>query len=221
MNDEIVLGIETSGILCSVAWWQKDEILLEYNIEKKNAHATLLANLVNEGLNKLSLSPESVGLVAIAAGPGSFTGLRIGMAYAKGYCFGLNIPMVPVTNFEILAFCIQEHDAPVLALIEARKGYYYVGKFAAGQLVPNEQYIAESQEIIRLLSPEIYTVVHEEVATGFFRSLLPDISKQMVIQGRYSAATICALGHQKFKQNEQWDIDKIEPAYLQPFAGVL
>ena len=56
MNKYFVLGIETSGILCSIAWWQNHQTLLEYNIERKNAHATILAELIDDGFKELNLN---------------------------------------------------------------------------------------------------------------------------------------------------------------------
>lgn len=219
MNDSLVLGIETSGILCSVAWWQNDKILLEYNIEKRNAHGTLLASLVEEGHKKLNISSTSVDLVAVGSGPGSFTGLRIGMAYAKGFCWGLGIPLVPVTNFEVLFYSVRAHKGPVIALIEARKGYYYVGKFLDGILQIDTRYLVEGRKLINSSNSNRMFVVHEESSPGHFIDLCPNSLK--VKQGDYRASVICTLGHQKYGQKEIKDLAEVEPFYVQPFAGVL
>ncbi len=219
MNDPVVLGIETSGILCSVAWWQRNQTLLEYNIEKRNAHATLLASLVEEGLKNLDLSPESINLVAVGSGPGSFTGLRIGMAYAKGFCLGQDIPLIPVTNFEVLAHLAKDHRGPVLTLIEAGKGFYYAGSFPSGSSVPDEQYLAEGSKLIQNIASDSKLIVHEEIARDTLINSVPEFIP--IEQGNYSAAVICALGYQKYEQKELLNLDEVEPLYLQPFAGIL
>ena len=117
MSDHLVLGIETSGILCSVAWWQNGSVLLEYNLEKKNEHAVLLAALVERGFNELKIDHNTVTHVAVGSGPGSFTGLRIGMSYAKGFCFGHNIPLIPVTNFELLSDLAEDNKFPIYTFV--------------------------------------------------------------------------------------------------------
>lgn len=218
MNDLIILGIETSGILCSVAWWQKNQILLEYNIERKNAHATLLARLVDDGQKKLNLSSNEIGLVAVGAGPGSFTGLRIGMAYAKGFCLGQDIPLIPVTNFEVLAYPFRDYNSYIFSLIEARNGYYYSNKFFNGTSLNDSQYLAEAGKIIDGLRPNEKVVVHEEISIGNFKAIAPEFVS--VEQSDYRASVICSIGHEKYKQKELLDLYEVEPLYLQPFAGI-
>ena len=71
MNNPLILGIETSGRLCSIAWWQDETILLEYNLESKNEHTILLDTFVKKGLEELKIDPKSITLVVIASGPGS------------------------------------------------------------------------------------------------------------------------------------------------------
>ena len=219
MNETLILGIETSGILCSIAWWQSGKILLEYNVEKRNAHATLIAKLVEEGVENLGISFDDLDLVAVASGPGSFTGLRIGMAYAKGICLALDIPLIPVSNFEVLAYSERDSGRPVLCLIEARKDYYYAGSFENGFLNPVEQYISEKHEILEKVATGTKIVVHEEINKGLFAAAAKD--KYTIQQQDYSAEVICNLGYLKYLENETYLLDEIEPLYLQPFAGVL
>lgn len=100
----MILGVETSGLLCSIAWYENNHILLEYNIEKNQIHSAVLADLFQSGLNYLHKSVNDVSLIAIATGPGSYTGLRIGMSFIKGMCYGKNIPIIGISNFYVLAY---------------------------------------------------------------------------------------------------------------------
>lgn len=218
MNDHLVLGIETSGIRCSVAWWQDNATMLEYNLERKNEHAVLLVALVEKGFKELGINPVEVTHVAIGSGPGSFTGLRIGMSYAKGFCFGHNIPLIPVTNFELLSDLAEDTKHPVYALIEAGRGKYYTGIFNKENSKLDQKYLLPVSELEQLFSSNRQIIVHEENSKGLLKQFLD--KKVEIIDGKYHAARLCALGYNKYLNGVVQDLNEIEPLYLQTFAGV-
>ena len=106
----ILLGIESSSRKLSVGL-MKDKIFSELYSEKINDTANSLPILSKQIINKALLSFEDLDAICISAGPGSFTGLRIGMSYAKGIALALNIPIVPISTFDSLA-----HDNTVKKL---------------------------------------------------------------------------------------------------------
>jgi tRNA threonylcarbamoyladenosine biosynthesis protein TsaB len=218
MSNPIVLGIETSGILCSVAWWQNDAILLEYNLERKNEHAVLLAVFVEKGFKKLGINPAETSYVALGSGPGSFTGLRIGMSYAKGFCYGHDIPLISVTNFEMLADLSEENVYPVYTLIEAGKGNYYTGIFKEDKTRLDEKNVYSVSQLEEKISDTGIIVVHEENSQGYLTQVFEKAIR--IIDGQYSAAKLCSLGYHKLLRGEMNDISDIEPFYLQAFAGI-
>jgi tRNA threonylcarbamoyladenosine biosynthesis protein TsaB len=218
MNNHLVMGIETSGILCSIAWCQNNQTLIEYNVNRKNAHATLLAELVHKGFQELKLNPQSLSLISVGSGPGSFTGLRIGMAYAKGICFGLDIPLVTVTNFELLADKVDD-NYPIYTLIDARRENYYTGKFQTSKTNLDEKFLLNLKQLKKYIPENGTVVVHEETSKGFFANSFN--RRATIIQEEYNAARICALGYSKYIRGEYTTLDELEPLYLQTFAGVL
>ena len=217
MSDHLVLGIETSGIRCSIAWWQNGSVLLEYNLERKNEHAVLLAALVEKGFNELGFDPNTVTHVVIGSGPGSFTGLRIGMSYAKGFCFGQNIPLVTVTNFELLADLAKDDKFPIYTLIEAGRGNYYTGIFKKEKSTLDQKFLSPVSQIEQELSDNGQVVVHEENSKGFFKESLGKTI--MIVDGQYHAARLCVLGYNK-QSGQHVNLNEIEPLYLQKFAGI-
>ena len=219
MSDRLILGIETSGILCAVAWWQDDQMLLEYHLEMKNAHSTVLADFIKKGHKALTIDARAVSLVAVAAGPGSFTGLRIGMAFAKGFCMGRGIPLVPVTNFEILAALAAGNQQVIYTLIEARHGSYYTGIFRQKEGVLTEKFLAHKDKLAAEIPVNAEIIVHEEIQEGAFQSCLPGGRK--VVQGVYETSHLCKLGRRIFAEQPPIALDDVEPLYLQAFAGVL
>jgi tRNA threonylcarbamoyladenosine biosynthesis protein TsaB len=217
MSDHLVLGIETSGIRCSVAWWQNGSVLLEYNLDRKNEHGVLLAALVEKGFKELGLNSSGVTHVVIGSGPGSFTGLRIGMSYAKGFCLGHNIPLIPITNFELLSDLAEDGKFPVFTLIEAGKGNYYTGVFKKEKSTLDQKFLSPVSQLEQRVSDNGQVVVHEENSKGFIEQSLSQ--SVTIINGQYSAARLCVLGYEK-KISPHKDLNEIEPLYLQNFAGI-
>jgi len=219
MNDFITLGIETSGILCAVAWWQNGQTLLEYKLESKNAHSTVLADFIKKGHKSLAIDSRSISLVSVASGPGSFTGLRIGMSFAKGFCIGGDIPLVAVTNFDLLAALADQNAQPVYTLIEARHDRYYAGQFLKKNGELTRKFLAHKEQLAAEIPDNTQIIVHEEVQKGTFQKCLP--AGRTVIPGDYQASILCETGRRVFTEQPLIPLDDIEPLYLQAFAGVL
>ena len=218
MNETLILGIETSGILCSVAWWRNGSTLLEYNLERKNEHAVLLAALVQKGFHKLGIDPAETTHVTIGSGPGSFTGLRIGMSYAKGFCYGYKIPLIPVTNFEILSDLVDESAFPAYTLIEAGKGNYFTGVFESNKTTLDEKNIYSIADLKNNIPESCTVVVHEESSKGYFTEFFD--KTVTIVDGQYRASRLCSLGYNKvLKDQVVANLHEIEPLYLQKFAG--
>ncbi len=218
-DNPLVLGLDTSGVKCSVALWRDNQILYQQTIAAPNLHSTLLTGLVGSGLKKLQLEPDAVQLVCVTCGPGSFTGLRIGMAYAKGFCFSLEKPLIAVTNFEILAQQVQDQTVPIFTLIDARRESCYLGIFNQNPQVLDEYKIVKTSELGQYIG-EKGCIVCEARDDGA-ECKLPPVIKERVIQASIEPAGICQLGYRKYKRGEQVDLDLLEPLYIQSFAGVL
>ena len=105
-DDKPILAIETSQSLCSTCVYFEENKFFEMNFKLKNAHAEKLFNSIDQVINSAGIKINDIGAIAISSGPGSFTGLRIGMSAAKGIAFGLSILIVPVPTFEALSLQI-------------------------------------------------------------------------------------------------------------------
>lgn len=104
MNKNLpILAVETSGELCSAAVLLDDNCYAEGNINQKHVHSEKLISLIESTMKNADVKLHDIGHIAISVGPGSFTGLRIGMAAVKGMAFGAALPVVPVPAFEALA----------------------------------------------------------------------------------------------------------------------
>lgn len=99
-----ILNIETATEVCSVAVSNNSELIFQKEETKGPSHAVLLGQFVNEAVEYLRGKNIKLDAVAVSCGPGSYTGLRIGVSEAKGLCFGLNIPLIAVSTLELMAF---------------------------------------------------------------------------------------------------------------------
>ena len=99
-----ILGIDSSGMVASVAIVQDDVVIAEYTMNHKRTHSETLLPMIDEIVKTSETKLEDIDAIAIASGPGSFTGLRIGAATAKGLGFALGKPIVPVKTCEGLAY---------------------------------------------------------------------------------------------------------------------
>ncbi len=96
----MILGIETSTDICSVALLRDGEVV---SIREGGEHARMLAVYIDEVLREASIAASALDAVAVSAGPGSYTGLRIGVSTAKGLCYALGIPLIAIGSLEALA----------------------------------------------------------------------------------------------------------------------
>lgn len=106
MNSKPVLAIETSQTLCSVCVYFDDTKFFTAGMNLKNAHAEKIFDIIDVVIKTSGISFGKLGAVAVSSGPGSFTGLRIGMSAAKGIAYGAKLPVIPVPTFEALALQI-------------------------------------------------------------------------------------------------------------------
>jgi tRNA threonylcarbamoyladenosine biosynthesis protein TsaB len=133
-SSAIILAIETATSSCSVALCHGDQVFQRAQVGS-NVHSQVLLTMVQEVLAQASLVPSDVDAVAAGQGPGSFTGLRIGVGVAQGLAYGVNCPMIGVSSLDALAHQANV-DGHVIAAIDARMGEIYCCQYRniAGQL---------------------------------------------------------------------------------------
>lgn len=132
----MILGIETSSQVSSVAIVSESRVLAEISTHTRFSHsATLIENI--EKLFKLSeTAREDLTAVAVSIGPGSFTGLRIGLATAKSLAYAWKIPILGISTAEVLAFNFFATNHELWQLIDAQKNFAYLGRFSAADGFP-------------------------------------------------------------------------------------
>lgn len=124
-----ILAIDSSGLVATVALVEDDNLIAEYTIHHKKTHSQTLMPMLAEIKNMTELELESVDAIAVAKGPGSFTGLRIGAATAKGLAMGLNKPIIEVPTLEGLAYQMYGTSAVICPIMDARRNQVYTGLY--------------------------------------------------------------------------------------------
>lgn len=126
-----ILAIETSGKVCAVALAENDKLIMEKIIEDENTHSVKLMPLINEIFKENNMYLSDIDLFSCDIGPGSFTGIRIGVSTVKAFLDAKNKKAVGVTSLEVLARNIQE-DGLICSLIDAKNDNVYYGLFEKG-----------------------------------------------------------------------------------------
>lgn len=112
-----VLAIESSATVCSVALCVDKQVVASREIDGGYHHAALLTTFIQEVFEEASLEPTSLNAVAVSKGPGSYTGLRIGVSAAKGICYASKVPLIGVSSLEAMAMTIAGEYSPNDVLI--------------------------------------------------------------------------------------------------------
>ena len=125
-----LLALDSSGLVASVAVAEDDNLIGEYTINYKKTHSQTLLPMLDAVAKMIELDLETVDAIAIAKGPGSFTGLRIGSATAKGLGLALNKPIVEIPTVDGLAYNLWGAKDLVCPLMDARRNQTYTGIYA-------------------------------------------------------------------------------------------
>lgn len=139
-----ILALDTCSKACSVTICDSDELLAYGLLNTKLNHSKTLLPLIEHLLKQTELTLGDIELFALSKGPGSFTGVRIGMSVIKGFAFEKNIPCVPVSTLEGLAYFAADFNGVIAPVLDARKNQFYTAAF-----------LAEDQKFTRLSEDDV------------------------------------------------------------------
>jgi len=214
----IILNIETATKNCSVALAKEGKIVACKEIAEQNfSHAEKLHVFIEELLIENQLQFSDLSAIAVSQGPGSYTGIRIGVSSAKGFCYALNIPMIAIDTLQLTAKQIQIEDGIIIPMIDARRMEVFTAFYDK-----NYQQIRNTQaEIIDETSyQEISEIIHlVGDGTEKFKNTLTDnkfiFHSDVVFP---SAKQMTQLSFDKFLKNDFVDVAYFEPYYLKDFV---
>lgn len=150
-----ILGLDSSGLVASVAVVEDDNMLAEYTVNYKKTHSQTLLPMLDEIATMIELDLQTIDAIAIAGGPGSFTGLRIGSATAKGLGLALDKPLIQIPTVDGIAYNLCGSSDLVCPLMDARRNQTYTGlyEFHGNDMeVLVQQYAVGIEEIIDIVN---------------------------------------------------------------------
>ena len=215
-----ILHIETSTKNCSVSIANCGELISLKEINTGDySHAEMLHPLIKEALLESKLTIKEIEAVAVGKGPGSYTGLRIGVSAAKGLCFANDIPLISINSLEILAHSTTIDKGYIIPMIDARRMEVYSAIYDESYTLIREtkaDIIDEHSFCDKLQNHTVYflgdgaekckeTIVHKNAV--FIKNAFP------------SAKEMTQLSYDKYKENKTEDIAYFEPFYLKNFVA--
>ncbi len=219
-----ILCIETSTTNCSVAISQDGDVLaLTEEDSQSYSHAEQLHVFIQEVLSKTKLTTSDLDAIAISKGPGSYTGLRIGVSSAKGLCYALGIPLISVSTLKVLASQVVQLESkmPVIAMIDARRMEVY-------SCVYDYNYNSIQDVCAKVLDDNSYSELFDAYDTIYaigngvtkFKDICTSPEKFVFIEQKNpSAKEMASIAEGKFIVQDFEDVAYFEPYYLKDFVG--
>lgn len=223
-----LIALDSSGLVASVAVVEDDILAAEYTIQYKKTHSQTLLPMLDEIRNMIELDFDKVDGIAVAAGPGSFTGLRIGSATAKGLSLAAGVPIVAVPTVDGLAYNLYGTDKIVCPIMDARRSQVYTGIY---EFVKNkdgddyslhrikEQCAVAFDEIAQALNEIGREVIFLGDGVPVFRDRIKEVMQVPYTfapahMSRQRAASIGALGSIYYAQGKIQSGAEHSPEYL-------
>ena len=220
----IILNIETSSKNCSVSISENGKIIgLKEQSFDEYSHSKSLHVFIDEIFKQTKLSPRKLSAVAISEGPGSYTGLRIGVSAAKGICFALNLPLIAIDTMQILARKIECAEGYIISAMDARRDEIYYSVFKSNNCkIP----IKVGKTDFMIIKSNSFSNYLESSIVNFVGNCNEKINKFLnhdnIIFSDFmlpSANEMGIISFSSFKKGEFEDVSDFQPKYLKEFGG--
>ena len=217
-----LLAIDSSGLVASAAIVEDDTLIAEYTVNYKKTHSQTLLPMIDELVQMTEQPLDGVDALAVAEGPGSFTGLRIGAATVKGLGLALQKPIIPVPTVDALAYNLYGCEKIICPIMDARRNQVYTGlyRFENGKMqVIHEQWIAVMEKLCEMLNELGLPVVFLGDGVSVYQN---QIAEQLTVPYEFApthcnkqrAAAVAALALVLYRKGICQTAAEHEPVYL-------
>lgn len=217
----LILSLETSTTVCSVALHNNGKLVASAEMHKEQSHASKLAVLIDQVVKLADIPMSAIQAIAVSEGPGSYTGLRIGVSTAKGLCFALGIPLLSVGTLSLLAKQIQLKtildNAWLCPMIDARRMEVYCQMFDSelNALQTIEAKVIDEESFKESLSN--HKIIFFGDGGAKCKSVITHSNAFFISDIVPSAKELGFLASEKFSRNEFENLVTFEPFYLKEF----
>lgn len=217
-----ILGIESSSLVASAAIYEDGITMAEYTVDFKMTHSQTLLPMIDEMVKLVGIDLNTIDAIAVSGGPGSFTGLRIGSATAKGLGLALNKPLIHVPTLDATAYNLFGASGLICPIMDARRSQVYTGiyEFTKDGM---QVFLDQSAMDIRALAEKLNAMGREVIFLGdgcpVYASVLAECMQVPYAfapahLNRQRASAVASLGAEYFKQGKQEPADDLIPIYL-------
>jgi tRNA threonylcarbamoyladenosine biosynthesis protein TsaB len=222
----VILNIETSTDVCSVALTSEGQVLDHRENYEGQTHATLLSQYVKEMLDYARSREMKIDAIAVSIGPGSYTGLRIGLSEAKGLAFGLQVPLIGVNTLQLMTVgtmfnhFIEEDDVLYVPMIDARRMEVYTAAYNAAlePVLAPQAMILDENSFSDLLA-QGHTLVVMGNGSDKARQVLTHERVRFIEGVKPVAVEMLALAEKAWREQQFLDVAYSTPLYLKEFQA--
>ena len=221
-----VLAIDSSGMTASIAVTEDEKLIAEYTIDYKKTHSQTLLPMLDEIKDMVDLDLSTLDVIGVASGPGSFTGLRIGSATAKGLAMALHKPIAEVPTMDAMAYSLYGFEHVICPIMDARRNQVYTGFYSFERKDHNtafrvlkEQFAADMEEVIEELNGLERRVIFLGDGVPVFKEV---IKEKLLVPfefapancNRQRAASLAVLAGEYLKAGRVVEAAAHKPEYL-------
>lgn len=221
-----VLAIDSSGMTASIAVTEDEKLIAEYTIDYKKTHSQTLLPMLDEIKGMVELDLSTLDVIGVASGPGSFTGLRIGSATAKGLAMALHKPIAEVPTMDAMAYSLYGFEHVICPIMDARRNQVYTGFYSFERKDHNtafrvlkEQFAADMEEVIEELNGLERRVIFLGDGVPVFKEV---IKEKLLVPfefapancNRQRAASLAVLAGEYLKAGKVVEAADHKPEYL-------
>ena len=216
-----IVGVETATWRASVGLVSDGTVVAEQGLDTTGNHAASLLPLVDDVLRRAACTVNSIDAIAVSNGPGSFTGLRIGLSVAKGLAYATGARLIPVPTLEALARTVVHHEGTICPVLDARKGELYAASFASSGAALTRltaDALVTPESLLEML-PTPCVVLGDAVERygELFKNRLGSRVTVLPFETYAPRGGIVArMGWERLQVGKVADVDQLEPCYVRP-----
>ncbi len=211
----LIFGVDTCSMAATSAIFDGDKLLAQTVINHKKTHSQKIMPQIENLFSLSELSAKDIDAFAAAVGPGSFTGVRIGVATVKGMAQALNKPCVPVSTLEALAFPLSFFPGIVCPILDARRGQVYNALFENGKRIRQDRALSLSELLEEIKDKNV--IFCGDGAAPYKEDILkekPDANFAPKILTMNLAGSVCEIAYKKYEKGEAVSARELVPSYI-------